>query len=149
MNLSTAQQEILNYLQEIYPESATAADLSKTLIYSKTVIRAAAEGMAKQGIIKGRATGVNYTMRALEALQPSTPEKAILQPPEEAAQPPEKTPARPAKPRNKPFTPNPTRGYEVQKGRVKIYLDRKACSRVLTLSIDDLRELVRAAEKAS
>lgn len=48
----------------------------------------------------------------------------------------------------KPFTPNPTRGYEVQRGKVKIYLDRRAASRVITLSIEDLRELVRAVEKA-
>ena len=50
--------------------------------------------------------------------------------------------------RSKPFTPNPTRGYEVQKGRVKIFLDRRASSRTLTLSIDDLKELVNAVEKA-
>lgn len=49
----------------------------------------------------------------------------------------------------KPFTPNPTRGYEVQPGKVKIFLDRRATSRTLTLSIDDLRELVKAVEKAA
>lgn len=53
-----------------------------------------------------------------------------------------------SKPKNKPFTPNPTRGYEVQKGKVKIFLDRKASSKVLTLGINDLRELLRAVEKS-
>lgn len=53
------------------------------------------------------------------------------------------------KPRNKPFTPNPTRGYEVQKGKVKIFLDRRASSKVLTLSIDDLEELVNAVKKVN
>lgn len=54
----------------------------------------------------------------------------------------------PKKPRNKPFTPNLTRGYEVQRDKVKIFLDRKASSKVLTLSLDDLKELVNAVEKS-
>lgn len=49
---------------------------------------------------------------------------------------------------NKPFTPNPTRGYEVKPGKVKIFLDRKASSHTLTLTVDDLKELVRAVEKS-
>ncbi|UOO93351.1 hypothetical protein [Vitreoscilla stercoraria] len=51
--------------------------------------------------------------------------------------------------RNKPFTPNPTRGYEAKHGYVKIFLERRACSRTLTLTVDDLKELLRAAEKAA
>ena len=54
----------------------------------------------------------------------------------------------PKKPRNKPFTPNLTRGYEVQRDKVKIFLDRRASSKVLTLSLDDLKELVNAVEKS-
>lgn len=50
--------------------------------------------------------------------------------------------------RNKPFTPNLTRGYEVQRDKVKIFLDRKASSKVLTLSLEDLKELVNAVEKS-
>lgn len=50
--------------------------------------------------------------------------------------------------RNRPFTPNPITGYQVQKGKAKIFLDRKATSKTLTLSIDDLRELVTAVEKS-
>lgn len=49
--------------------------------------------------------------------------------------------------RHKPFTPNPTCGYQVEKDKVKIFLERKAGSRTLTLSIHDLRELVHAVEK--
>lgn len=49
--------------------------------------------------------------------------------------------------RNKPFTPNPTTGYQVMAGKVKIFLDRKASSKTLTLSIEDLEELVNAVRK--
>lgn len=66
----------------------------------------------------------------------------IVQPKTEAAVKKSSTP------RAKPYTPNPTRGYEVQKGKVKIFLDRKAASRTLTLSIADLQELVAAVQKA-
>jgi hypothetical protein len=52
------------------------------------------------------------------------------------------------KPRNKPFTPNPIMGYQVQKGKAKIFLDRRATSKTLTLSLDDLKELVNAVEKS-
>ncbi|AUZ05333.2 hypothetical protein ADP71_18080 [Vitreoscilla sp. C1] len=51
--------------------------------------------------------------------------------------------------RSKPYTPNPTRGYEAKKGYVKIFLERRACSRTLTLTVDDLKELLRAVEKAA
>lgn len=54
----------------------------------------------------------------------------------------------PKKPRNKPFTPNPIMGYQVQKGKAKIFLDRRATSKTLTLSLDDLKELVNAVEKS-
>lgn len=54
----------------------------------------------------------------------------------------------PKKPRNKPFTPNPIMGYQVQKGKTKIFLDRRATSKTLTLSLDDLKELVNAVEKS-
>ena len=50
--------------------------------------------------------------------------------------------------RNKPFTPNPTRGYEIKKDKVKIFLDRRTGSKVLTLSLSDLKELVNAIEKS-
>lgn len=49
--------------------------------------------------------------------------------------------------RNKPFTPNPTTGYQVMAGKVKIFLDRRASSKTLTLSIEDLEELVNAVKK--
>ena len=55
---------------------------------------------------------------------------------------------KPAPKRNKPFTPNPIMGYQVQQGKAKIFLDRKASSKTLTLSLDDLKELVMAVEKA-
>ena len=54
----------------------------------------------------------------------------------------------PKKTRNKPFTPNPIMGYQVQKGKAKIFLDRRATSKTLTLSLDDLKELVNAVEKS-
>ncbi|WP_230656958.1 hypothetical protein [Psychrobacter sp. I-STPA10] len=50
--------------------------------------------------------------------------------------------------RNKPFTPNPIRGYEVQKGKAKIFLERRACSKTLTLTIEHLEELTNAVKKA-
>lgn len=50
--------------------------------------------------------------------------------------------------RNPPFTPNPIMGYQVQKGKAKIFLDRRASSKTLTLSLNDLKELVMAVEKA-
>ena len=53
------------------------------------------------------------------------------------------------KPRNKPFTPNPTNGYQVVGNKVKIFLNRKACSKTLTLTVDDLQELVNAVRKVS
>lgn len=49
--------------------------------------------------------------------------------------------------RNPPFTPNPLMGYQVQKGKVKLFLDRRASSKTLTLTLDDLKELVMATEK--
>lgn len=49
--------------------------------------------------------------------------------------------------RNKPFTPNPLMGYQVAKGKVKIFLNRKATSKTLTLTVDDLEELVNAVKK--
>lgn len=67
---------------------------------------------------------------------------------EEAKDAPYEKLTMPKKPRNKPFTPNLTRGYEVQRDKVKIFLDRKASSKVLTLSLDDLKELVNAVEKS-
>lgn len=51
-------------------------------------------------------------------------------------------------PRNKPFTPNPITGYQVQKGKAKIFLNRKATSKTLTLTIEDLEELVNAVKKS-
>lgn len=81
------------------------------------------------------------------------PQSSEAQPANQAAdgiKPAPESKAKPSAARKpcKPFTPNPTRGYEVQRGKVKIFLDRRAASRVLTLSIEDLRELVRAVEKA-
>lgn len=49
--------------------------------------------------------------------------------------------------RNKPFTPNPLMGYQVAKGKIKIFLNRKATSKTLTLTVDDLEELVNAVKK--
>lgn len=50
--------------------------------------------------------------------------------------------------RNKPFTPNPTVGYRVEKGKVLVFLDRKASSKTLTLTVQDLKELITAVEKS-
>lgn len=44
----------------------------------------------------------------------------------------------PAKKRNRPFTPNPLMGYQVEKGKVKIFLNRRASSKTLTLTKEDL-----------
>ncbi|OOR87189.1 hypothetical protein B0181_10910 [Moraxella caviae] len=52
-----------------------------------------------------------------------------------------------AKKRNRPFTPNPFMGYQVEKGKVKIFLNRRASSKTLTLTKDDLAELVNAVNK--
>lgn len=52
-----------------------------------------------------------------------------------------------AKKRNKPFTPNPLMGYQVEKGKVKIFLNRHASSKTLTLTKEDLAELVNAVNK--
>ena len=67
---------------------------------------------------------------------------------EEAKDAPYEKSIMPKKPRNKPFTPNPIMGYQVQKGKAKIFLDRRATSKTLTLSLDDLKELVNAVEKS-
>ena len=67
---------------------------------------------------------------------------------EEAKDAPYEKLTMPKKPRNKPFTPNPIMGYQVQKGKAKIFLDRRATSKTLTLSLDDLKELVNAVEKS-
>lgn len=67
---------------------------------------------------------------------------------DEAKDAPYEKPIMPKKPRNKPFTPNPIMGYRVQKGKAKIFLDRRATSKTLTLSLDDLKELVNAVEKS-
>ncbi|AKG09017.1 hypothetical protein AAX05_01190 [Moraxella bovoculi] len=53
-----------------------------------------------------------------------------------------------AKKRNKPFTPNPLMGYQVEKGKIKIFLDRRASSKTLTLTTEHLSELVNAVNKA-
>lgn len=42
------------------------------------------------------------------------------------------------KKRNRPFTPNPLMGYQVEKGKVKIFLNRRASSKTLTLTKEDL-----------
>lgn len=55
---------------------------------------------------------------------------------------------KPKKPRNRPFTPNPLMGYQVEKGKVKIFLDRRASSKTLTLTTEHLLELVNAVNKA-
>ncbi|WFF39251.1 hypothetical protein LU290_03245 [Moraxella nasibovis] len=52
-----------------------------------------------------------------------------------------------AKKRNRPFTPNPLMGYQVEKGKVKIFLNRRASSKTLTLTKEDLAELVNAVNK--
>ena len=52
-----------------------------------------------------------------------------------------------AKRRHRPFRINPTLGYQVVGDKVKIFLERRACSRTLTLSKDDLRDLIQAVEK--
>lgn len=70
-------------------------------------------------------------------------QETVQKTPKETVQ---KTP-KPAPKRNKPFTPNPIMGYQVQKGKAKIFLDRRASSKTLTLSLDDLKELVMAVEK--
>ncbi|VWX31312.1 hypothetical protein ENHY17A_50121 [Moraxellaceae bacterium 17A] len=67
---------------------------------------------------------------------------------EEAKDAPYEKLTMPKKLRNKPFTPNPIMGYQVQKGKAKIFLDRRATSKTLTLSLDDLKELVNAVEKS-
>lgn len=51
------------------------------------------------------------------------------------------------KKRNRPFTPNPLMGYQVEKGKVKIFLNRRASSKTLTLTKEDLAELVNAVNK--
>ncbi len=80
-----------------------------------------------------------------KATNPSPHPKAV-QAIKEAVQAPKEA-KKPTK-RNPPFTPNPIMGYQVQKGKAKIFLDRKASSKTLTLSLDDLKELVMAVEKA-
>ncbi len=50
--------------------------------------------------------------------------------------------------KRKPFTPNPTKGYEVKGDKVRIFLDRRNNAKSLTLSADDLEELVNAIKKA-
>ena len=67
---------------------------------------------------------------------------------EEAKDAPHEKLIMPKKTRNKPFTPNPIMGYQVQKGKAKIFLDRRATSKTLTLSLEDLKELVNAVEKS-
>ncbi|OOS04350.1 hypothetical protein SAMN02745664_1249 [Moraxella cuniculi DSM 21768] len=52
-----------------------------------------------------------------------------------------------AKRRHRPFRINPTLGYQVVGDKIKIFLERRACSRTLTLSKDDLRDLIQAVEK--
>ncbi len=59
------------------------------------------------------------------------------------------TPRAPTKVRHRPFTPNPTMGYQVAGAKVKIFLSRRASSHTLTLSLDDLKDLVRAVKKSA
>lgn len=136
--IEALRQDILQYLQDVHPENVELTEIAASLGRTKTVVRAAAEQMVKDGTIKGRMIGSNFRMSALSGNDSPTTEPT-----------PEPEPATTkAIKRTKPFTPNPTRGYEVQKGKVKIYLDRRAASRVLTLTVDDLRELTRAVEKS-
>ena len=80
-----------------------------------------------------KATNLSPHPKAVQAI------KEAVQAPKEAKKPTKRHP---------PFTPNPIMGYQVQKGKAKIFLDRKASSKTLTLSLDDLKELVMAVEKA-
>lgn len=73
--------------------------------------------------------GVGYMLKAVE--NDVTSSQAELQ----------------VKKRNRPFTPNPLMGYQVEKDKVKIFLDRRASSKTLTLTKEDLVELVNAVNK--
>lgn len=49
--------------------------------------------------------------------------------------------------RKKPFTPNLTKGYEIKDNSVRIFLDRRNNAKSITLTIDDLQELLNAVRK--
>lgn len=145
------RQKVLAYLQKQPLEPANIIEVGQALAISKTVATTAAEELEKQGLVKVTRITSKVLVKLTEKGMPN--ETALPQPKPETVKPPALKGVNPqpkaVKPkRNKPFTPNPTKGYQVANGKVKIFLDRKASSRTLTLTLEDLKELIRAAEKA-
>lgn len=126
------KENLLDTLQSLYPEGINSSEVAQLLKVNEKTLLLAAQALADSGAIKIRKVGKFIRLCATQGASGEQPKTASA---------PSKTK------RNKPFTPNPTKGYRVEKGKVKIFLDRRASSRTLTLSVEDLQELVNAVKK--
>lgn len=124
------KKQILDYLDQ-FPKTITLGvrDIAEGLAIDGKAVIAAIDELKHQGLVEAVRTNgrEEYRSKGLKLAE---------------------IPGKGHKPRNKPFTPNGTLGYQVCSGKVKIFLERRASSRTLTLHINDLRELVHAVEKS-
>lgn len=128
------KKQILDYLDG-FPKTTTLGirDIAEGIAIDGKAVIAAIDELKRQGLVEAVRTNGREEYRG----------KGLTLPQSQA-----EIPGKSHKPRNKPFTPNGTLGYQVCSGKVKIFLERRASSRTLTLHINDLRELVHAVEKS-